>query len=532
MTRALPVLGALLLLGAAPRADAVEPVSPEPGVATFVVVVGTTRPDRPGLATLRYSDDDAARWYELTSLFARNVELLSVLDPDTQARHAGLAEIARVPTRAALSAALERTRERIAAAKAKGLRTAFWFVFAGHGDVGDNREGYLVLQDGRFTRRDLYEDVLARSNADVNHVILDACRAWFMVSRRGAAPAAAIRELLDDQSLSRFPNTGVLLATTESAEVHEWDRYQAGVFSHEARSALLGGADVNGDGRITYLEVAAFITAANTKVSDPRGKLSIAALPPASNLGAALVDWSAVENASRLVIREESGEGISVEDDRGVRLADVHPAAAQTVSLVLPPARSFIARGKGWEAKFAPEAGGSVRLDSLSRKTPGLASRGITDAFERGLFAVPFGAAFYEGFAAANPRGLFPRAPSMPRRSWTWRTPAAWSTASASLASGAFALVELDRSRAAATRYRNAFGSEERVHALRERAESGQRNAWIAGGVSALSAGASAWFFWNEHRSVGFAAAVHEDGASARVSWRFGRLPEGRTEAP
>ena len=32
-------------------------------------------------------------------------------------------------------------------------------MFAGHGDVGDNREGYLVLQDGRFTRTDLYEEL-------------------------------------------------------------------------------------------------------------------------------------------------------------------------------------------------------------------------------------------------------------------------------------------------------------------------------------------------------------------------------------
>lgn len=519
-----PLLGALGLL-----ALAAEPAFAGDGavvapVSSYVVVVGTTRPDRAGLSTLRYSDDDAARWAELAGLFATKVELLTSLDDDTQRRHPGLADVARLPTRAELLRTLERTRAAIEVEKAKGRRTALWFVFAGHGDVGDNREGYLVLQDGRFTRTDLYQEVLAKSNADLNHVVLDACRAWFMVSRRGPAAAAAIRELLDQQSLERYPNTGVLLATTESAEVHEWDRFRAGVFSHEVRSALAGGADVDGDSRLTYLEVAAFVSAANAKVTDPRGKLHIAAIPPASNRGAALVDWSvSPERQGRLSLKPQKDGALFVEDDRGVRLADLHVAAGQPVTLVVTPGRTLTARSGSWEAQATPAAGETASLDLSQQVSPALASRGsVSDSFERGLFAVPFGPSFYDGFAAANPRGLFPPPPPLAPPGRSWRTPAAWSAAGGSLATAAFAVSEVERARIAQSRYRDAFGTQDSVRSQRERAESGRRNAWIAGSVSAASGAASAWLFWNEHGRIAVVATSDGEDVGVAVSWRFG----------
>lgn len=530
MTRRVSAWVLLLALALATPALARDPGA---GTATFVVVVGTTRPDRPGLTTLRYADDDAARWYELASSFAERVELLTVLDDDTQARHPGLAASAKVPTREALAAALARTRTAIDGAKREGRSTAFWFVFAGHGDVGDNKEGYLVLHDGRFTRTDLYEQVIGASNADVNHVVLDACRAWFMVSRRGgAAPAAAIRELLDAQSLDRYPNTGVLLATTESAEVHEWDRYRAGVFSHQVRSALLGGADVDGDGKVGYLEVAAFITAANAKVTDPRGKLSIAAVPPAGNRAAALVEWSS--NGSRTtrvrVAAPGTAEGAAhgsfrVEDDRGVRLADLHPAPGAPVTLHLPGARPFTFRGAGWESAVAAAPGTRVELAELGRTEPALASRGdVGDAFERGLFAQPFGAAYYDGFVAANPRGLWPVAPPVIARTRTWRSPAAWTSASGAAVAGGFALWEAERSRAASERYRSAFGTEREIAALRTRAERSRRTAWVAAGTSAAFATASGWLFVSERRGVSIAATESGD-LSVAIAFTFGGEP-------
>jgi uncharacterized caspase-like protein len=48
------------------------------------------------------------------------------------------------------------------------------------------------------------------------------------------------------------------MASASNTQAHEWDDYQTGVFTHELLSGLRGGADVNGDGRVEYSEMAAF----------------------------------------------------------------------------------------------------------------------------------------------------------------------------------------------------------------------------------------------------------------------------------
>ena len=50
-----------------------------------------------------------------------------------------------------------------------------------------------------------------------------------------------------------------------AAQANE-DGAAIGVFSHEVRSALLGGADVDGDDRVTYRELASFVAVANEAV--------------------------------------------------------------------------------------------------------------------------------------------------------------------------------------------------------------------------------------------------------------------------
>jgi hypothetical protein len=65
-----------------------------------------------------------------------------------------------------------------------------------------------------------------------------------------------------------------------SAESHEWERIQAGVFSHEVRSGLLGGADLDGDGGVSYREIAAFIERANSAIPNERFRPRLMARPP------------------------------------------------------------------------------------------------------------------------------------------------------------------------------------------------------------------------------------------------------------
>ena len=61
-----------------------------------------------------------------------------------------------------------------------------------------------------------------------------------------------------------------MLSSSAAQNSHEWEAYQAGVFSHEVRSALRGAADHDGDGVVTYDELAAFVFTANRSVPNER----------------------------------------------------------------------------------------------------------------------------------------------------------------------------------------------------------------------------------------------------------------------
>src|SRR5262249_25541258 len=146
---------------------------------------------------------------------------------------------------------------RIRREQAAGKDTDFYFVYAGHGDV-DRGRGFLELRDGAFTSDDL-ERLLKRVAATRSHVILDSCNSFFVINSRKpggtrfATPEDATRSLS-----ARLPNVGVFLSTSAEAEVFEWSELQSGIFSHAVRSGLAGAADANGDGVVSYQELAAF----------------------------------------------------------------------------------------------------------------------------------------------------------------------------------------------------------------------------------------------------------------------------------
>src|SRR5207244_474936 len=72
--------------------------------------------------------------------------------------------------------------------------------------------------------------------------------------------------------------------------VHESSELEGGVFSFLLRSALAGAADENGDGRVEYVEAAAFITAASATLDDPRARLAVHAEAPLQRPHVALAD--------------------------------------------------------------------------------------------------------------------------------------------------------------------------------------------------------------------------------------------------
>ena len=196
--------------------------------------------------------------------------MLTDLDDESKRLYGGAAPRATPPSRASLQAAVARIAAATARARSEGAQSILYFVYAGHGDTDDGA-GYLALADGKFRRDDLERTVLAVAAADTNHVIVDACHASSFVYSRG--PGGERRPWQHSYLHAadpRFANTGFLVSSSADGLSHEWEQFQSGIFSHELRSGMLGPADADGDGRITYRELIGFVRVANRPVRNAR----------------------------------------------------------------------------------------------------------------------------------------------------------------------------------------------------------------------------------------------------------------------
>ncbi len=488
-----PLLVAALALSAAPSPSAQAP-------AAYAVIVAHNQSSDGSLAPLQFADDDGARYAELLGLGTKQVTLLSVMDASTQALHPKIAAAARPPTRPELQAALQDTFAKIEADRAAGLRTVFYFVYVGHGSVGDDGEGAMHLLDARLSRGDLFQQVLAKSPATINHVIIDACHAYLMVARRGssASTEAALKTFLKKEGLDAYPNTGVLLSTSRAKEVHEWSRFSAGIFSHELRSALAGAADVNGNGAITYSEARAFIAAANAQVHNPSARLEIFAQPPAMHLNEPIFDRAWAVHAPQVILPPQRAGRWHLEDARGVRFADFNSAPTESLTLTLVPQPQYFLRHGAKEIAIDLSTQRRINLAQLRETRVELAQRGSEAlTFQRDLFALPFGRAYFEGYRAASPHSSAqtwapPPASGLRTRRWV-----ALGLAGAGVAAAATGVGLLISSRAQAERYQTFIGEDDELEQIRRRAH-GQDLAskvLLATGGGLVTAALTAWFW-------------------------------------
>jgi hypothetical protein len=357
------------------------------------------------LAPLRYADDDAAAFYELMATVADTTQLLTVMDAETQARFPKLAAVARPPSIAELRAAIEKLEARIESNRRHGDQNLLYVFFSGHGAIG--RTGpELALLDGGVTHEMLYDEILGRLHADVVHLFVDACHAEGVVRPRDSEarvvdvnPTAA-EGFLVHSTLARFPQVGAIVAASTDAQAHEWDQLGHGVFTSELLSALRGAADVNGDRRIEYSEVYAFLGAANRNVQDPRARLSVVARPPEIDRHAAIVDLSRFpdDRVARLAHIPAGKHLVEVEDGTGRRLATFRGEADYFADLVVPPGTTYV-RVDGQEASFESGPGGHVAFTALKFAPPRSRERGaLEDALRRGLFGGEYGRGYYTGF--------------------------------------------------------------------------------------------------------------------------------------
>jgi hypothetical protein len=195
----------------------------------------------------------------------------------------------------------------------------------------------------------------------------------------------------------------VAIASSSDAETHEWDEYQSGIFTHEVLSGLRGAADVNRDGRVEYSELAAFLGSANREVIDPRARLHSIVKPPASSAHVSLTAVPRARTSARLTAIPASAGSFFVEDERGNRLIDGRVEAGFSMSVALPSARTLFVRNPQFEAEVALKAGEEKPFLALQFRRRASRPRGaIERSLRSGLFAAPYGPAYYAGYIDRN----------------------------------------------------------------------------------------------------------------------------------
>ncbi len=393
MPRLVAILSVLVLVLFAPAlAWATE--------ARLAIVVGNNGSATLGRAELRYADDDAAKY---AGLFAGaspgdgDVELLARFDADTARLFPARAKQSAPPTRAALDAAVTRIAARAQAAQQRGERVVFTFVFAGHGDVESGR-GFLELEDGRFFREDL-EALLARIPAARAHVLLDACNSVYMlVARKPGGTRFTTPEEVQRSMAARLAHVGTFVSTSADAQVYEWSRIESGVFSHSVRSGLSGAADLDGDGKITYGELRAFVRIAAEGVPNVRFRPRLYARGPGGRDDEVVFEPRAAGEGRKLVIAPAAERRVTVLDANEVPLVDVKVERGFGTSVYVPASGgaevtetfTLVEQEDGRPERRALLTRSSDVLAFRAEVPETLAARAAGRPFDL-LFAAPFG---------------------------------------------------------------------------------------------------------------------------------------------
>jgi hypothetical protein len=392
----------------------------------FALVIGSNEAPQAKLDSLKYADDDAARNFELLSAFGVQATLVAALDADSQKDYPWAVPLERPPTLKAVTDAVNELLARVSQAHAAHHKVELYFWYTGHGTASGTQIA-LNLKEGAFTAWDLYQ-LISKSKADYNHVIIDACHASSLVGIRGEAATDAELErgaqAHDVPALASWPNysrTGFVLARGGADnQTYEWSEYKAGVVSHAVRSALAGAADLSGDQEVSYDELAAFVAAANAQVVE-QARPSIVVIPPRDALFLRLTAWSGRSDVARIRLRNSLHGHLFIEDKNGARLAEVDKDAGYRTDLFLPRRSEYYAMLDDRElASFSIAAGSEVDFTRLAQRSRprGTATRGLRldMALREGLFAAPYGRTFYLAFCqspATSCRTLPPAVPDV-----------------------------------------------------------------------------------------------------------------------
>jgi hypothetical protein len=378
---------------------------------TFAVVIGNNKSLGRRRPELHYADDDAARYFQILETMAPGrVSLLTDFDRDTERLFPETKPRASRPSKSNFDAVGRRLASEVRKAQAEGHRTQVYFVFAGHGDV-EHGEGYVELADSRLRSSEL-KAWLRSIPFTRAHVILDSCNSFFMLGvrkpggRHFATSEDAVRALAAD-----LPNVGVFLSTSAEGDAFEWSEIQSGIFSHVVRSGLLGAADANADGSVSYLELSAFVDTATSEVKNPNMRPHVFSRGPGARDHLPIAELHSMSAVRRFELSDAGTLRVRLRDRHGVPLLDAHAERSRPLSLALPEAwarGAFVERttrdGESipqTAAYAVPDVTDIVTLAALTDVRQDSTARGPDETFQA-LFAVPFGPSSLASYVVAR----------------------------------------------------------------------------------------------------------------------------------
>ncbi|MFH1811893.1 MAG: hypothetical protein ABIJ09_24355 [Pseudomonadota bacterium] len=376
----------------------------------LVLAIGVNQGGDVSTQALRYADDDAAEAVLLFDAAGERSWLLSALDAESQARYPQLAARAHPPTLEELRRAVREIARRVEQERASGEQPQVLIWMSGHALRDDEGQTVFPLQQGRLSAEGLIRELIAPLQAAHRvHLLLDSCFAASLVRARAAVErisAATAEQGFFARGIAAYPNVGALVGAGAGERGYEWQEVRSGVFSAMARAGLRGAADVDGDQRVDYQELAAFLAAAAERVSVPEARPSVQVWPPSMESTAALSRREWLGSVAILDADLSSLGTVHVLDERGNWLLAGSFEAGFRPLLWLPGDRQLYLRARGSEQALI-ERDGTLQLGPAV-DTQAQPRSLIGQSLRQGLFQTPYGPAFYSGFVAgaAQPSSL------------------------------------------------------------------------------------------------------------------------------
>ena len=200
------------------------------GERRYALLMGANRGDTTDVR-LKYAERDADR-------FAEVLRSLGAVAPSDLTLLAN-------PNAAEAREAMDRMEARIASENGPDDNTVLFVYYSGHADAAD-----LHLDGTRLSLTELKRRV-TDSTADVQLLVVDACRAGELTRLKGAMPAEPFAITINNATQDGM---AIITSAAPGEDAQESDRLQGGVFTHHFIAGLQGAADTSGDHRVTLAE--------------------------------------------------------------------------------------------------------------------------------------------------------------------------------------------------------------------------------------------------------------------------------------